>query len=167
MKSTLYFESAGTFRPEEYGPLNGCRIRTAFQLLNGKRVYFEASRWAPSKEQIKYYNASPENIDIMKPGTAYAAISSLYYITNDIDESGYNKDDCNANRINIKRGYLIEWTKTAILNFINSLGAEFSAVEVLPDLAGYYVHRSPYSQRGGNIKNYNYCLLYTSDAADE
>ena len=48
MKSTLYFESAGTFRPEEYGPLNGCRIRTAFQLLNGKRVYFEASRWTPS-----------------------------------------------------------------------------------------------------------------------
>ena len=156
MKSTLYFESAGTFRPEEYGPLNGCRIRTAFQLLNGKRVYFEASRWAPSKEQIKYYNASPENIDIMKPGTAYAAISSLYYITNDIDESGYNKDDCNASQINIKRSYLIEWTKTAILNFINSLGAEFSAVEVLPNLAGYYVHRSPYSQRGGNIKNYNY-----------
>ena len=154
----LYLENAGAFYAEpEYGDLKSCRIRTAFSVKRGKRIYLEASRWTPSKEQLKEWNKQPDKVDTMKPGKAYAVISSLHYITDKIGADGWNVDDENRNRIPVDRLHLIEWNAEALLNFVNSLGAKFSTLETLPKLAGYYVHRSVKDiDRNGNTKNYNY-----------
>ena len=153
---TLYFESAGGFNPTEYGEMNSCRIRTAFSIKNGKRVYFEAHRWTPSKEQVKYWNANPEKVDAMTLGKSYACVD-MFYITDEIDANGYNVDDCNAHRIKTnERKYLIEWTKAAFVEFVNSFGANFSGIEVLPDLAGYRVFADVKDYHHGNTSHYNY-----------
>lgn len=164
--NTLYFESAGAFRPEEYGDLNSCRIRTAFSLSDGRRIYLEMIDWTPSPEQIKYFNAKAVCGAKLERGKAYVAICDIFEITNDIDAYGYNISDENANQIYIDRySYAIEWTKAAVLKFVNSLGADFSDVEVLPNLAGYCVFVDTPDDHNGNIKNYNYGDEFNYNAA--
>ena len=52
MSKTLYFEGAGCV---PRGDLENCRIRTAFHLDNGKRVYLEISGFeADSRYKGKY-----------------------------------------------------------------------------------------------------------------
>lgn len=168
MKKVLYFEGAGMPETDRSGEIGNCRIRTAFTLKNGKKVYFEAMAWKPSDEMIKAYN-NAESLQRgkngerylsqkLKPGKIYISVDSLHYITDKTDENGINISDCNESRIIFNNDLSREWTKSDLLAFVNSLGADFDEVECLPDLAGYRVFADGIKQpqRNGNIKNYNY-----------
>ena len=144
------------------GEIGNCRIRTAFTLKNGKKVYFEAIAWKPSDEMIKAYNNAKtlqrgKNGERylsqkLKPGKIYIAVDSLHYITDKTDENGINISDCNESRIIFNNDLSREWTKSDLLAFVNSLGADFDEVECLPDLAGYRVFADGIKQpqRNGN-----------------
>lgn len=128
MKKVLYFEGAGCV---PRGDLENCRIRTAFSLDNGKKVYLEIIGFEVTK------NMSP----MYKDFKAVAFIDFCHYITGD-------REDCNKNRVYdeygrcIERnGHNFEYNSENLLKFVNSLGASFDEVKVLPDLAGYRVHK--------------------------
>lgn len=124
---TLYFEGAGCV---PRGDLENCRIRTAFTLDNGKKVYLEIMGFEVTKHTAAIY-AGLTNVTY---------IDYCFYITGD-------KDDCQKNRIyeedgkTIERQKHFEYNRENLLAFVNSLGASFDAVEILPDLAGYRVHK--------------------------
>lgn len=70
-----------------------------------------------------------------------AFVDFCHYIT-----GGYN--DCNDSKVRSKDGTAVErngnnfeYTRENILSFVNSLGASFDEVVILPDLAGYRVHK--------------------------
>lgn len=110
---TLYFEGAGCV---PRGDLENCRIRTAFTLDNGSKVYLE----------ITGFEAG-----ILKNR---AHVDHLHFITTaDID-------DDNWNRIALGRSKVFEYDRKSLLQFVNDLGASFDDVQILPDLAGYRVH---------------------------
>lgn len=121
---TLYFEGAGIV---PRGDLENCRIRTAFKLDNGSKVYLEVTGFPADKRYKKYTNM--------------ATVDYLHFITGDID-------DCNKNRIYDKDGSAIErvkhfeYNRKNLLQFVNDLGASFDNIVILPDLAGYRVHKS-------------------------
>ena len=125
MGKTLHFEGAGWGGCERSKETVGnCRIRTAFHVKNGKAVYLEL-------------------ICGNKLGDEYEGhIDFCYYITG-------NSDDCNINRLPCERKQRIRYTYDGILNFVNSLGADFEAINVLPECGGYYVH-------GEKHNTYNY-----------
>lgn len=172
MKKVLYFEGAGWEKSEKGGEIGNCRIRTAFTLKNGKKVYFEAIAWQPDKKMVKAYNEAynkPETLSQgkhgkrflskkLEAGKTYLGVDYLHYITDETDENGINVSDCNENRIKFDDDVSKEWTKAELLAFVNGLGADFDEVECLPNLAGYRVFADgvPQPQRNGNIKNYNY-----------
>lgn len=157
LQKVLYFEGAGWSKSERAGAIGNCRIRTAFTIKNGKKIYFEASAWMPNNEQRYYYNHNPENVEKMQPGKTYAAITSLHYITDEKDANGYNISDEKVH--NIERKYykkLIEWSPESLLAFVRSLGGCFSAVKCLDNLASYRVHKDKPNYKNGNTNNYNY-----------
>ena len=127
---TLYFEGAGWPKTEE-GVKTGvgnCRIRTAFHLKNGKRVYLEIIGTKVTKHMSK---------DAQK--YKYASwIDFCHYITNEEPN-----EDCNKYAMReIERNVRFEYNKQNILEFVNSLGADFDRIRVLPNLAGYRVFAS-------------------------
>lgn len=156
LQKVLYFEGAGWDKSERAGAVGNCRIRTAFTTQTGKKIYFEASAWMPSEEQIYYYNHNPENVDKMQRGKIYAAVSSLFYITDEIDKNGYNVSDENIHTIKRENRHLIEWSPESLLAFVRSLGGCFFAVKCLDNLAGYRVHSNTPNYKNGNTNNYNY-----------
>ena len=127
MSNILYFEGAGC---APRGEVENCRIRTAFHNADGKGIYLELIG-----------NHIERRIS---DGQKYAAddcrmfVEFCFYLTGD-------NDDCNRSRIKITckdiNGDPIEYTKTTILNTVKSLGGQFEKIVVLPDLAGYRVHR--------------------------
>ena len=125
---TLYFEGAGCV---PRGDLENCRIRTAFTLDNGKKVYLEIM-----------------GVEVTKQTAAvYAGFTNVSYIDFCHYDTG-DRDDCQKNRVYRGDGTTVErnarsnfeYTRENLLKFVNSLGASFEAVEILPDLAGYRVH---------------------------
>lgn len=135
---TLYFEGAGWPKTEE-GVKTGvgnCRIRTAFHLKNGKRVYLEILGTKVTKHMSK---------DVQK----YKYVSWIdfcHYIT---DEDP--NEDCNKHAMReIERVVRFEYNKQNILEFVNSLGADFDRIRVLPNLAGYRVFASKNSYYYGD-----------------
>ena len=76
----------------------------------------------------------------------------------DIEVHAPNDDE---NRHSIRRidhngvsNFVFEYTEAAILKFVNSLGASFTAIKVVPDLGGYRVFREKYSSNGPERYNY-------------
>lgn len=139
---TLYFEGAGCV---PRGDLENCRIRTAFHLDNGARVYLELFGTEVTKNMHKSFQQFKNA----------AFIDHCFYITG-------GKDDCNDSKVYRKDGTAVErsgntfeYTRENLLAFVNGLGASFEAVEILPDLAGYRVHKG----RGG----YNFADEFVHD----
>lgn len=124
---TLYFEGAGCV---PRGDLENCRIRTAFTLDNGKKVYLEMFGTEVTKSMSKVFSQF----------TNVAFIDHCFYITGD-------RDDCNNSKVYREDGTAyersgnnFEYNRENLLAFVNSLGASFDSVEILADLAGYRVH---------------------------
>lgn len=117
---TLYFEGAGCV---PCGEVENCRIRTAFHNDEGNPIYLEILGIEVTKHNRKTY----PNIDFV------GIIDHCFYILSD--------DDCNKHSIRSLTHTTFEYTKAEILRIVNSLGCSFDAVVILPDLAGYRVHK--------------------------
>jgi len=132
MSKVLYFEGAGwSGAGISKVTVGNCRIRTAFHLDDGKTVYLEIiaserTMNSPSSHKWQY--------------TGF--VDCCHYITDDVPN-----DDCNKHHVILlrkKRGVgsgntTFEYTEDEILHFVNSLGASFDTIKVLPDLGGYRV----------------------------
>jgi hypothetical protein len=116
---TLYFEGAGC-APRADVP--NCRIRTAFHLDDGRPVYLEISGMETTRCTAPCY----------KKFTNYGIIDHLHFAN---CTSGDDRQE-----FVIEPGYAFEYTMANILSLVNSLGASFDTVEVLPSLSGYRVH---------------------------
>lgn len=127
-RKTLYFEGAGC-APRADVP--NCRIRTAFHLDNGTAVYLEISGMETTRSTAPIYQGF----------TNYGVIDHCFCIAG-------TWDDGTSRHKTERSGFAFEYCMDEILRFVNSLGASFDSVEVLPDLAGYRVH----ADKGG----YNY-----------
>lgn len=146
---TLYFEGAGCV---PRGDVENCRIRTAFTLDNGNKIYLEVSGIETTKHTPLYY----------RNFTNCAFIDHCHYIK--------GCDDENNNTHPSERKTNFEYNKENLLKFVNSLGASFDEVVILPNLAGYRVHKDgggynfadefyydvPRTQQAEKIKQYYY-----------
>lgn len=128
---TLYFEGAGWSGADiSKATVGNCRIRTAFHLDDGRAVYLEIN----GTERTKY--SSPELYRWQYTGF----VDTCHYITDDVPN-----DDCNKHHImhrfqtrnRVTRTF--PYTEEGILEIVNSIGASFDAIKVLPDLGGYRV----------------------------
>lgn len=139
----LYFEGAGmSIKNASKNFIDNYRIRTAFHLDDGRAVYLELTGTERTKRS---------NPDIYKwQYTGF--VDTVYYITDDIPN-----DDCNKHRIVLPGeeecgGWIaartMEYSKEAVLQYVNSLGASFDAIVVLPDLGGYRVFPEKKSCKG-------------------
>ena len=133
-EKVLYFEGAGWSGADiSKATIGNCRIRTAFHLDDGRRVYLEII----GNERAKN---SPPCYQWQYTGFA----TDCFYITDDEPN-----DDCNKHSIRLTdRRRIFEYTEKAILKLVNSLGASFTAVKVVPDLGGYRVFASDRGCRG-------------------
>lgn len=140
---TLYFEGAGWEKAERsINTIGNCRVRTAFHLDNGKGVYLEIVCGEMLGERKKVYG-----------GLQYVGfVDFLFYIT---DEEP--NDDCNKHKLPDMRNTHFAYDFDSILAFVNSLGASFDNICVLPNLAGYRVHSDDRKKR------YNYADEFTPD----
>ena len=134
-EKVLYFEGAGCSGADiSKATIGNCRIRTAFHLDDGRAVYLEISGSERSK------HSTPQIHQWQYTGFA----TDCFYITDDEPN-----DDCNKHSIRLTdRRRIFEYTEKAILKLVNSLGASFTAVKVVPDLGGYRVFVSDRSRRG-------------------
>lgn len=139
---TLYFEGAGWSGADiSKATVGNCRIRTAFHLKDGRAVYLEIIGAERTKNSGPVYKWQYTGF-----------VDSCYYITDD----KYN-DDCNKHKVLLRPGKSLlpvqnntnfEYTEAEILKFVNSLGADFDAIKVLPDLGGYHVFPEKRSCQG-------------------
>lgn len=148
---TLYFEGAGWSGADiSKATIGNCRIRTAFHLDNGRRVYLEIN----GTERTKY--SSPQIFQWQYTGF----VTDCYYITDDVPN-----DDCNNHHVmlpkkhgeknsTVEHNIHFEYTEAEILKFVNSLGASFTAIKVVPDLGGYKVFSKEHAYEGPNGYNY-------------
>lgn len=116
---TLYFEGAGCVAR---GDVPNCRIRTAFHLDDGRSVYLEISGMETTRCTAPMYRKFRN----------YGVIDHLHW-------ANCSAGDDRA-EFGIDRTYAFEYSLANILALVNSLGASFEAVEILPNLAGYRVH---------------------------
>lgn len=132
---TLYFEGAGCV---PRGDVPNCRIRTAFHTDDGRALYLEVL----GNEVTR--NTAP----IYQNYTNVGHLDHCHYIVGVSDEGHQHHK--------LERGHTFEYTMKNLLRLVHDLGASFDAVEVLPDLAGYRVHKD-----GGG---YNYGDEFPYDA---
>ncbi len=158
----LYFEGAGWSNADiSKATIGNCRIRTAFHLDDGRAVYLEIN----GSERTKY--SIPEVYKWQYTGF----VDTCHYITDDVPN-----DDCNKHSLFGKfhevyttvteaiysrkgkrlpdriiphyRAITFPYTEEGILKIVNSLGASFDAIKVLPDLGGYRVFPEKCSCQG-------------------
>lgn len=121
-RRTLYFEGAGWSGADiSKATVGNCRIRTAFHLDDGRKVYLEIIASEVTK-------SSPASCS----GLRYAGwVDDCHYII--------ESDEC-GERFPRRIFQPFEYDHAGVLHLVNSLGASFDAIEVLPDLSGYRVH---------------------------
>ena len=139
--TTLYFEGAGWFGADssKNSDLGNCRIRTAFTNNDGKQIYLELGIQNRYNDKMKVVSDQALRIDF------------VHYITD-------GNNDCNENRINYdwEKVRELDYTKANVLAWINeNLNCSFEAVQVLPDLAGYRVHKDRKGHNFGDIFEYD------------
>lgn len=129
----LYFEGAGMASADDSikSGVGNCRIRTAFRLDNGKPVYVEISGRFANK-----------GIEREKAFSYVGYVTSCYYAIVKETDTDLDKYSLLAKR----ESCCIEYSTKGILNFINSLGASFDAIQVLPNIAGYRVFGKKYGE---------------------
>lgn len=144
-KKILYFEGAGWSDADiSIATIGNCRIRTAFHLDDGRAVYLEIAGAERSK------HSPPEIYKWQYTGF----VTHCFYITDDKPNN-----DCNKHRVMLpkKRGTKrsmvehnthFEYTEAEILRLVNSLGASFDSIKVVPDLGGYRVFPEETSCQG-------------------
>lgn len=142
----LYFEGAGYEGAERSkNTIGNCRIRTAFHLDDGRGIYLEIT--CSTSNEI--YRKRKKIIgDLQYIGF----VDFVHYITDDVPN-----DDCNKHTLPNMKNKHFPYDFKSILAFVNSLGASFDDVMVLPNLAGYRVHSKDYKKR------YNYADEFTPD----
>lgn len=133
---TLYFEGAG-WVPR--GDLENCRIRTAFTLDNGMKLYLEVT----GIEVTKGHSSRIKNF------TNCAFVDHCHYITGGHYDSSESIHPA-------ERRTNFEYNRENLLKFVNGLGASFDEVVILPNLSGHRVHKD-----GGG---YNYADEFNFDA---
>ena len=140
-KKVLYFEGAGWSGADiSKATIGNCRIRTAFHLDNGQAIYLEII----GSERSKY--SSPKVHQWRYTGF----VDACFYITDD-----QPNDDENKHWIHLDdKDRIFEYTEAAILRLVNSLGASFTGVMVVPDLGGYRVFPEEHSCEGPGGYNY-------------
>lgn len=121
---TLYFEGAGCVPRAD---LENCRIRTAFHTDDDTPLYLEIV----GVEVTDLHRKSPELMDEIGGSICFGGVEcrSIDLDTGRIINTRY---DTRRN---------IPYCRQYILHYVNSLGCSFDAIEVLPPLAGYRVHR--------------------------
>jgi hypothetical protein len=152
---TLYFEGAGwSGAGTSKATVGNCRIRTAFHLDDGQKMYLEltgsnnAKRW--NEEKRKYE----------KPSWKYTGyVMECFYITDEIPNDDENKHPLERS----KTPFWFEYSEEGILALVNSLGASFDAVKVVPDLGGYRVFPEHRNGRGADSYNYGDEFHYDSE----
>lgn len=142
-KKILYFEGAGWSDADiSIATIGNCRIRTAFHLDDGRAVYLEIVGTERSK------HSPPEIYKWQYTGF----VTDCFYITDDKPN-----DDCNKHRVmmpgrrerkSVENNTHFEYTEAEILRLVNSLGASFDAVKVVPYLGGYRVFPEKKSCQG-------------------
>ncbi len=147
----LYFEGAGWSGADiSKATIGNCRIRTAFHLDDGRAVYLEIIGSERTKNSGQF----------VFPWQYTGFVTDCHYIT---DEKP--NDDCNNHHVMLpqKRGERretvenntrFEYTEAEILRLVNSLGASFDAVKVVPDLGGFRVFPEDHSCYGPDGYNY-------------
>lgn len=136
----LYFEGAGWSDGDSNNAfIDNGRIRTAFHLTNGKRVYLEILGTLRTKDSPPCHQWEYTGI-----------VTACFYITDEVPNDDGNKHSL---RLSDRRKYF-EYTEVAVLKFVNNLGASFTAVKVLPDLGGYRVFPENYVRSGVERVNY-------------
>ncbi len=134
-RRVLYFEGAGWSGADiSKATVGNCRIRTAFHLDDGRSVYLEIIACEVTRKN------PPEAVKHLR----YAGYVDYCHYIDGSDEG-----------IVRKQFAPFEYNHTEILRLVNSLGASFDAIEVLPDLGGYRVHAP-----GGG---YNFADEFTPD----
>lgn len=158
MGKTLFFEGAGWSGADiSKATIGNCRIRTAFHLDDGQAVYLEIT----GSERTKH--SSPQIFRWQYTGF----VTDCYYITDDKPNDDCNKHrvmlprKCGEKRSTVEGNSHFEYTEAEILRLVNSLGASFDAIKVLPDLGGYRVFKEKYSDHGP--ERYNYGDLFQFD----
>ena len=148
---TLFFEGAGVSEADiSRATIGNCRIRTAFHLDDGQHVYLELH----GTERVK---KSPASLYLWQY-TGF--VLDCFEITDDVPN-----DDANRHRFPpsmLPRSY--EYSEPAILELVNSLGASFDAVKVVPDFGGYRVFKYPSFSGIKGKKAYNYGDEFQFDA---
>jgi len=139
----LFFEGAGWSGADiSKATIGNCRIRTAFHLDDGRAVYLEIN----GTERTKYSDPSVHRWQY----TGF--VDTVHYITDDVPN-----DDCNKHQVVLPgekkcggwvNARTFEYTEEAILKYVNSLGASFDAIKVVPDLGGYRVFPETRSCQG-------------------
>jgi len=137
---TLYFEGAGWSGADiSKATIGNCRIRTAFHLDDGRAVYLEIN----GTERTK--NSSPEMYRWQYTGF----VDTCFYITDDVpndDENNHQLLHLFQTRNGVTKTF--PYTEEGVLEIVNSLGASFDAIKVLPDLGGYRVFPEKRSCQG-------------------
>lgn len=148
---TLYFEGAGLSDADiSKATIGNCRIRTAFHLDDGRPVYLEIT----GAERIK------RSLPAIYRWKYTGFVQSCFYITDDIPNDDENKHNIQQINHNWIWKFVFEYTEAAILKFVNSLGASFTAIKVVPDLGGYRVFREKYNNHGSGRYNYGDEFLF-------
>jgi len=140
-EKTLFFEGAGWSGADiSKATIGNCRIRTAFHIDNGQAIYLEII----GSERSKY--SSPKVHQWRYTGF----VDACFYINDD-----QPNDDENKHWIHLDdKDRIFEYTEAAILRLVNSLGASFTGVKVVPDLGGYRVFPEEPSCEGPGGYNY-------------
>ncbi len=150
MSKILYFEGAGWSGADiSKATIGNCRIRTAFHLDDGRAVYLEII----GSERTKHSSSTVFKWQY----TGF--VDTCHYITNDVPNEDYDKH--NIRMRDSKR--IFKYTEVSILRLVNSLGASFDKIKVLPDLGGYRVFRGQRPCQGPDGYYYGDEFQYDSE----
>lgn len=140
MKKILYFEGAGWEGADiSKATVGNCRIRTAFHTDEGKTIYLEL---IGNKRQRQ---SSPMLYKWEYTGFVF----DCFEITND-----FPNHDCCDHQIKLPSHRSFEYSEHGILELVNSFGASFDAVKVLPQTSSYRVF--PEKNQCQGLNGYNY-----------
>ena len=153
---TLYFEGAGCV---PRGEVENCRIRTAFRNKNGEPIYLEMSG---NDKAYRFKTDDKGNRKAIELNGAFGWINHCFNIDKYLSEEKEDNVRMSFENAEPDVNYEFEYTKAEILRFVNEkLDGDFDEVVVLPDLAGYRVHK------GGGSFNFGDEFIYNEERTEQ